>query len=75
MPEVNLNTSETFTKRDIFLSRKPPARGAYAPEGKAIPLQAGLTPLVNGTSLWNTLGISRIALTLHFVQKLKPDAA
>jgi hypothetical protein len=37
-----VNKNETFEKCSILLKFKPPARGAYAPEGKAKILTTGI---------------------------------
>ncbi len=52
---------------------KPPARWAYAPEGKAIRLRRINHPDEIGTGI-HTLSILRIALKLHFVQNVEPNA-
>jgi hypothetical protein len=38
----NLTKTETFEKRSILFKVKPPARRAYAPEGKAKILTTGI---------------------------------
>jgi hypothetical protein len=70
--------NETFEKCSILFKFKPPARGAYAPEGKANPPPnfGGLPPRTifrtygAGTNTWSIL---RIKLKLHCVQNVEFD--